>query len=144
MATKITTKKTSKIIFTILILALIGWFLKDTFNQSGIEDLKGGFVERAKYRNENNTGPIQRIYVVTVKDTAAANLIEYGNLMPHSKYGNTKVYFFKEGNSFPSKLFPGNQNFDNQYNTLYYAVYEKGAMGNFGLIKNSNLANPTY
>lgn len=137
MATERTSKKTSKIIFTILILALIGWFLKDTFTQSGIEDLKGGFVERAKYRNENNTGPVQRIYAVTVKDTAGANLIEYGNLMPHSKYGNTKVYFFKEGNSFPSKLFPGNQNFDSQYNTSYYALYEKGAMGNFGLSKNN-------
>jgi len=137
MATQTASKKTFKIIFTILIFALIGWFIKDTFTQSGIEDLKGGFVERAKYRNENNTGPIQRIYAVTVKDTAGANLIEYGNLMPHSKYGNTKVYFFAAGSPFPSKLTPGNQNFDQQYNTSYYAVYEKGAMGNFGLSKNN-------
>lgn len=130
-------KKTSKLIFTILILTLIGWFLKETFTQSGIEDLKGGFIERAKYRNDNNTGPIQRIYAVTVKDTTGANLIEYGNLMPHSKYGNTKVYFFKEGNPVPLKLFPGAVNFDQQYNKSYYAIYEKGAMGNFGLIKNN-------
>lgn len=124
-----------KLVLIVFILALIGWMLKDTFTQSGIEDLKGGFVEVGSYRNENNTGPVQRIYSVTVKDTALAQLKEYGDLMPHNKYGNTKVYYFLEGKEVPSKLSPGDINFDTKFNNNCFALYEKSAMGNVGLIK---------
>ena len=96
----------------------------------------GGFEEVASYRNQNNTGPVQRIYAISVKDTAAAELIKYGNLKPHSKYGNTKVYFFVKGAQIPTQLTPGQINFDEKYNSSCFAVYEKSAMGNFGLIKN--------
>ena len=120
---------------TLLAIALIGWMLKDTFTQSGIEDLKGGFTEVANYRNENNTGPVQRIYAVTVKDTTAAQLKEYGDLMPHTKYGNTKVYYFFEGKATPKQLIPGDVNFDTQFNINCFALYEKSAMGNVGLLK---------
>lgn len=129
-------KKNSKIIFIILIVALIGWLVKDTFTQSGIEDLKGGFTEIASYRNENNTGPVQRIYAVTVKDTVGAKLIDYGNLMPHNKYGNTKVYYFLEGAINPTSLMPGDVNFEVKYNSSCFALYEKSAMGNYGLVSN--------
>lgn len=129
-------KQSTKIIFTLLVLALVGWILKDTFTQSGIEDLKGGFTQKASYRNENNTGPIQRIYAVAVKDTTGAELVKYGNLMPHNKYGNTKVYFFLADGQIPSQLFPGTENFDKQYQASCYALYEKGAMGNFGVSRN--------
>lgn len=124
-----------KIGIALFVIALIGWMLKDTFTQSGIEDLKGGFTEVASYRNENNTGPVQRIYVVTVKDTTAAQLQEYGDLMPHTKYGNTKVYYFFEGKLAPTSLEPGDINFDNKFNKNCFALYEKSAMGNVGLIK---------
>ncbi|RYD75595.1 MAG: hypothetical protein EOP53_16215 [Sphingobacteriales bacterium] len=117
-------------------LVLTAWFLKDTFNQSTVEDLKGGFKEISKYRNENNTGPIQRIYAVAVTDTTNAQLLDYGNFMPHSKYGNTKVYYFLANGDVPSTLIPGDVNFDAKYNANCFAVYEKSAMGNFGLIKN--------
>ena len=110
--------------------------IKDTFTQSGIDDLKGGFQEKATYRNENNTGPVQRIYAVTVKDTTGAQLIDYGNLMPHTKYGNTKVYFFLAGADVPTALVPGDINFDAKYNPSCFALYEKSAMGNVGLIRN--------
>ena len=119
----------------LLAIALIGWMLKDTLTQSGIEDLKGGFTEVANYRNENNTGPVQRIYAVTVKDTTAAQLKEYGDLMPHTKYGNTKVYYFFEGKATPKQLIPGDVNFDTQFNANCFALYEKSAMGNVGLLK---------
>ena len=129
-------QKKQSIFLVIIILFLVGWMVKDTFTQSGIEDLKGGFVEVAKYRNENNTGPVQRIYAVKVKDTSNAQLIDYGNLMPHNKYGNTKVYFFFREDNAPSVLSPGDVNFDSKYNSSCFALYEKSAMGNFGLIKN--------
>lgn len=124
-----------KLSIALFVIVLIGWMLKDTFTQSGIEDLKGGFKEVASYRNENNTGPVQRIYAVTVTDTSAAQLEAYGNLMPHTKYGNTKVYFFLAGKGTPSNLSPGDINFDAQFNSNCFVLYEKSAMGNVGLIK---------
>ncbi|SOD11257.1 hypothetical protein [Pedobacter xixiisoli] len=124
-----------KIGIALFILALIGWMLKDTFTQSGIEDLKGGFKEVTSYRNENNTGPVQRIYAVTLTDTLAAQLKEYGDLMPHNKYGNTKVYYFLAGKEVPSSLSPGDINFDLRFNKNCFALYEKSAMGNVGMIK---------
>lgn len=120
----------------LLILGLIGWIIKDTFTQSGIKELKGGFTEVTSYRNANNTGPVQRIYVVSVKDSTKAQLMEYGNLMPHTKYGNTKVYYFLAHSSIPTKLFPGDVNFDPSFNKFCFALYEKSAMGNVGLVKN--------
>ncbi len=125
----------TKAFLAVFIIFLIGWMLKDTFTQSGIEDLKGGFAEVATYRNDNNTGPVQRIYAVTVKDTTGAQLKAYGELMPHTKYGNTKVYFFLEGSDVPEKLSPGDVNFEPKYNSSCFALYEKSAMGNVGLIK---------
>ena len=102
--------------------------VKDTFNQPGIEDMKAGFKEIVKYRNDNNTGPVQRIYVVTVKDTVWKELEDYGNLMPHTKYGNTKVYFFMQNANVPQSLQPGEVNFDPGFNKDCIALYEKSAM----------------
>lgn len=125
-----------RLFLTFITLIVIALIFNVVFTQSGIEDLKGGFVEVAQYRNENNTGPVQRIYAVTVKDTTGAQLIDYGNLMPHNKYGNTKVYFFLSRADAPSTLTPGDINFDVKYNPSCFALYEKSAMGNFGVIKN--------
>jgi len=113
----------------VAIVALILFFVvKDTFNQPGIKDMKAGFQEVAKYRNANNTGPVQRIYIVTVKDSIWKEIADYGNLMPHTKYGNTKVYFFMENSHAPNELQPGEINFDPQYNPSCIALYEKSAM----------------
>lgn len=130
------TKKKLNTLVIILITAILIWLVKDIFIQKNITDLKGGFTEIASYRNENNTGPIQRIYSVRVKDTTQAELEAYGNFMPHTKYGNTKVYFFKEGSATPTSLFPGEVNFDSIYAKNCFALYEKSAMGNFGVILN--------
>lgn len=121
---------------------IITWLIKDTFTQRNVTDLNGSFTQKASYRNENNTGPIQRIYSVTVRDIANAEFETYGNLMPHSKYGNTKVYFFKEGEASPTKLYPGNLNFDPVFKKNCIAVYEKSAMGNFGVILNPFIQKP--
>ncbi|SMC51747.1 hypothetical protein [Pedobacter nyackensis] len=122
-------------VLAVLILALIIWMVKGTFMQPGVNDLKGGFKEIAHYRNENNTGPIQHVFSVTVKDTTAAEMELYGNFMPHHKGGNTKVYFFLEGTEVPDKLYAGKVNFDPQYNQNCIALYEKTAMGNTSMEK---------
>jgi len=110
------------------ILVLVFLIVKDVFDQPGIEDMKAGFKEVAKYRNANNTGPVQRIYVVTVKDSIWKEMEDYGNLMPHTKYGNTKVYFFMQNGNIPNTLQPGEVNFDPQFNKNCIALFEKSAM----------------
>jgi len=111
-----------------VVLVLVFFMVKDTLNQPGIEDMKAGFKEIVKFRNANNTGPVQRIYVVTVKDTVWQELEDYGNLMPHTKYGNTKVYFFLEGSNVPKSLQPGDVNFSPVFNKFCVALFEKSAM----------------
>ncbi len=108
---------------------LILYFIYDSFSQPGVSDLKGNFKEVAMYRNENNTGPIVRVYAVTVADTLWDEMRKYGDYMPHTKYGNTKVYFFLQGKPAPQQVFAGQENFDPQYRAGTLASYEKDAMG---------------
>jgi hypothetical protein len=117
-----------KHILLIATAALILWFIYDSFSQPGPQDLKGDFREVAMYRNENNTGPIVRIYAVTVADTLWEEMQQYGEYMPHTKYGNTKVYFFPKDKPAPTEVYPREGNFDQQYRPNTVAVYEKDAM----------------
>lgn len=121
--------KKTNIFLAILVLFLVVWMLKGTFFQPGAGDLKAGFKEIAKYRNENNTGPIQYVFTVIVKDTIWSEMETFGNYKPHHKGGNTKVYYFMEGASVPNQLSPGNVNFDSSFNTGCVGLYEKSATG---------------
>lgn len=127
--------KKFNILLGIAVLVLVGWMIKGTFTQPGIDGLKGDFKEVAHYRNDNNTGPIQYVFSVTVKDTVWSEMETFGNFKPHHKGGNTKVYFFIEGTPVPDKLFPGKVNFDPQYNKSCIALYEKTAMGNTSIVR---------
>ncbi|WP_162052890.1 hypothetical protein [Pontibacter pamirensis] len=117
-----------KYILIALSAVLVIWFIYDSFSQPGPQDLAGDFKEVAMYRNENNTGPIVRIYAVTVADTLWEEMQTYGEFMPHTKYGNTKVYFFLKDSPAPEEVFPGEPNFAQQYQEYNVAVYEKDAM----------------
>ncbi len=117
-----------KTILLAISAALILWFIYDSFSQPGPQDLEGDFKEVAMYRNENNTGPIMRIYAVTVADTLWEQMQAYGEFMPHTKYGNTKVYFFLEGQPAPTQVAPGPENIAPIYQPHAVAVYEKDAM----------------
>jgi hypothetical protein len=128
-------KNRTNIYLGIGVFLLIGWMLKGTFFQPGIDDLKGEFKEVTHYRNENNTGPVQYVFIVTVKDTTSAELESYGNFKPHHKGGNTKVYFFLAGTPTPAKAFSGKVNFDPTFNSSCIALYEKSAMGNTSVVK---------
>lgn len=125
----------TNIALSILVLVLVAWMVKGTFSQPGIEDLKSGFKEVAKYRNENNTGPIHYVFSVTMKDTISKEMLTYGNFQPHHKGGTTKVYFFLEGSKVPQQLTAGQLNFDPSYNPGCIAVYEKSPIGNVSLVK---------
>jgi hypothetical protein len=127
--------KKTNIFLMVLVLALVIWMLKGTFFQPGTGDLKGGFKEVAKYRNENNTGPVQYIFAVSVKDTVWAEMETYGNYKPHFKGGITKVYYFLEGTAVPNELTAGEVNFDPSFNAGCIGRYEKSAMGNTSIIR---------
>src|SRR5688572_20999579 len=121
--------KRTKLILVAIVIALVGYFIYDATSLPGVGDLKGEFEEVAFYRNENNTGPIVRIYAVTVTDTLFKEMEKYGSLMPHTKYGTTMVYFFRKNRPYPSEVFPGTTNFSNRFKPFVIARYEKDAMG---------------
>lgn len=116
------------IILTLFLIVLL-WMVTDVLMQPGIRDLKGEFKELAFVRNEQNTGPVVRIYAVSVKDTLWGEMQKYGNFMPHNKYGNTKVYFFLNNTPAPNQLLLENGHFGSEYKNYCIGVYEKNAMG---------------
>lgn len=119
--------KRKHLIGIVVVLVLL-WIIGNSLSQPGINDLSGDYKEVALYRNENNTGPVVRIYAVTTSDTLWAEMEQYGNFMPHTKYGTTRVYFFPEGTPVPDKLVPGDDNFAASLRPYCLAVYEKDAM----------------
>ncbi len=119
----------------LIILGVVVLVLWNMLSINGIGDLKGDFKELAVYRNENNTGPVVRIYAVSVADTLWDEMDKYGALMPHTKYGNTKVYFFMAGAPVPSEVQPGASPFDPSFRESCLAVFEKESMGNTTLIR---------
>ncbi len=85
--------KIGKIIFLIGI-ALFLSIIYITFNQPGEERYAVEFKEIDFLRNENNTGPINRIYAIYVQDSAWQDMASYAASKPYTKYGSTKVFFF--------------------------------------------------
>ncbi|WP_304516469.1 hypothetical protein [Cecembia rubra] len=128
----------NRFVFYSLILIVVGvvaWIISDTISQPGISDLKGEFKEMAFYRNENNTGPIKRIYAVYTSDTTWTEMKAYGGYMPHTKYGNTKVYFFNSLDHTPKFLKPEAPHFDAAWKEYCIGMYEKSAMGQENFIR---------
>ncbi|MCX2738709.1 hypothetical protein [Pontibacter anaerobius] len=124
-----------KHILIALSIALIGWFIYDTLSIPSVDDLEGDFKEVAMYRNENNTGPVVRIYAVTVEDTLWQQMQAYGDYMPHTKYGNTKIYYFLNNKPFPTEVYPGESNFEARFQEFAVARYEKDAMGQVSFVR---------
>jgi hypothetical protein len=113
----------------IVITLIIFWIISESLTQPSISDLEGEFVEMAKYRNENNTGPVIRIYAVYSADTLWEEMKKYGDFMPHTKYGNTKVFFFADKTYGPDVVRPSEPYFDSNFHDNCLAQYEKTAMG---------------
>lgn len=118
-----------KYILGAIFALLIIYILYDSFSQPTTADLKGNFKEVAIYRNENNTGPVVRIYAVTVQGSPWDEMQKYGELMPYTKLGTTTVYFFDENKPAPTKVNPGNENFDGEFKQSCVALYQKDMNG---------------
>lgn len=124
-----------KTIFFALVAAIFAYIVWDSMSQPGKENLSGDFKELAFYRNEQNTGPIMRVYAATVGDTLWNQMEEYGNYMPHNKYGNTKVYFFLNDGSVPENISLEEGNLEPEFYPYCIASYEKASMGQVMLVK---------
>ncbi len=123
--------KTSTLFYVIvtIVIGLAIWMVIDAGSQPGLGDIKVEFEEKASYRNENNTGPVQRIYAVWMAEADWDEMKRYGELMPHTKYGNTKVFFFLDKNNTPTKVFPDEPYYDASLAPYCVAIFEKKAMG---------------
>lgn len=125
--------KNKKNLLLLIIGLIIGYIVYDSTSQPTVADLQGGFKEVAMYRNPNNTGPIVRVYAVSVRDTRSKDMRKYGELMPYTKYGTTTVYFFDAAKPFPNDLTASEPHFDPKFSPNCLAVYRKDANGQVSL-----------
>lgn len=117
---------------SVLIIIAIIW---NTLTEPGIKDLKSDFKEVAFIRNEQNTGPVMRIYAVSLKTENWEEMEQYGNYMPHTKYGTTRIYFFLNNGEIPEELNLGEVNIPERYKKNCIAVYEKDGMSQSSIRK---------
>ena len=97
--------------------------------QPGVNDLAGDFKEIAASQNENNTGPVNRVYIVTLSDTLWTEMETYGNYMPYAKLGTTTVWFFKNDAPFPTRVEQAEVPFSANYQQACIGRYHKNNMG---------------
>lgn len=112
--------------FGIVLLAMLAIILFDSTLLTNAEKIRGGFTETAFSRNENNSGPVIRLYAVKVDSPAVADYEGYGNSMPHTEHGTTKIFFF-EGEA-PEDLQLDAPHYDTaRYRAIW--VFQKNAVG---------------
>lgn len=118
----------TRTILLILVVVAAAYFIIDSVTQPNTKTLPGNFRETAMYRNPNNTGPVVRIYAVTVEDTLWNEMERYGQMMPYTKYGTTTVYFFKNGGPSPAELDATPSHFGSKYQKNCLGKFHKDAM----------------
>jgi len=124
-------KSTKFIYYTIAVIVavLVIMIAKESFFQPGMERFSGKYRELGTYRNENNTGPVIRIYAVKALDPDSAWMEEYGNSLPHTKYGRTMVFFFGDEIDEDISLSLKEPHFAEGLKSHVIASYEKTPMG---------------
>ena len=129
--------KTKRVVLGAVVIIALVLVLWNVFTQPGPADLKGNFRQVAFIRNEQNTGPVMRVYAVTVTDTLWKEMTDYGNFMPYNKYGNTRVYFFLNKNPYPKQvtISSNSNNFDSKFNNYCIGLYQKDVMSQVSLKK---------
>ena len=118
------------LLLSVLIIIAIIW---NAITEPGIKDLKSDFKEVAFIRNEQNTGPVIRIYAVSLNSENWKEMEQYGNYMPHTKYGTTRIYFFLNKSELPDELNFGEINIAEQYKKNCIALYEKDGMSQISM-----------
>lgn len=112
-----------------LILGIVLLLVARDLLLQGQASFETNFVEILSYRNPNNTGPVHRIYVVSVSEENWDEMLQYGSRSPHSKYGMTTLYFFHKNDPLPTKINPIDPHFEANFEQHCLARYQKQAMG---------------
>lgn len=113
-----------------MVLVLLVQIVRTSFSNPGMERFSGDFEELAFYRNENNTGPILRVYAIRIKnDVSSENMREFADAQPHTKYGRTLVYFFSSDLTEKLSLSSTEPYFPSEFEVFLLAKFEKTPMG---------------
>lgn len=120
--------------FLIVIIGFISAIVINMLMTDTIHSIDGGFEEMAFTRNENNTGPVHRLYAFSLADTLWKNMQQHADLLPHTKYGSTEVYYFVN----PDKTSPIKLDLKNSANSAFdkgacVAYLKKDGMGKVSL-----------
>lgn len=125
--------KRNKLIFYLLgfiVSILLVQIVRSSFSNRGTERFAGDFEELAFYRNENNTGPVLRIYAVrSMHNNSPEHMREFAEAQPHTKYGRTLVFFFSEELDQQVNLSPKEPYFPEELQRHLLASFEKTPMG---------------
>lgn len=117
------------ILLGITVLIVLGVIVTESFSEQGIAAYQDQFEEVGYYRNENNTGPVLRIYVYQTQVEDQEVLKSFADLLPHTKYGRTLVFFVHESVKAPVALSPESPHFPASMSPSIFAKYEKTPMG---------------
>ena len=112
-----------------IVLGVLGLIVKESFSGKGVADYQDQFEEIGYFRNENNTGPILRVYAFRTKEQDPEVLKSFADLLPHTKYGRTIVFFVAESWKDPVVLSPESPYFPEPLRPHLFAKYEKTPMG---------------
>ena len=117
------------ILLGITVFIILGVIVKESFSEQGIAAYQDQFEEVGYYRNENNTGPVLRIYAYRTLVEDPEVLKSFADLLPHTKYGRTLVFFVGESWKEPVVLSPDSPYFPKLLRSHLFAKYEKTPMG---------------
>lgn len=124
--------KRNKVIFYLIgfvVLILLVQIIRSSFSNPGAQAFEGKFEEAGFYRNENNTGPVVRVYAIRVLDTEIEWMREFAEAQPHTKYGRTLVFFFSPDLKQKVELSPQEPFFSAELQPYLLAKFEKTPMG---------------
>lgn len=112
----------------LIVLIVVYIVISDSSLLTNTKEIRGSFTETAFSRNENNAGPVIRVYAVKVDSPLVADFEAYGNSMPHTEHGITKIFFFDTRKGSPQELSLDPPHYDTaRYEALW--VYQKNAVG---------------
>ncbi|GAA0880703.1 hypothetical protein GCM10009119_36730 [Algoriphagus jejuensis] len=124
--------KSNRVIFYLLgfiVLILLVQIVRSSFSNPGTKAFEGKFEELGFYRNENNTGPVLRVYAIRALDTDIQWMREFADAQPHTKYGRTLVFFFTSDIDEKVSLSPQEPFFPEELQPYLLAKFEKTPMG---------------
>lgn len=112
-----------------VVLIILFQIVSSSLSQPGLQQFEGKYEEIGFYRNENNTGPVFRIYAIRVLDSDPAWMKDFADAQPHTKYGKTLIFFFSDQLNQKVELSHQEPYFSQDFRDFLLAEYEKTPMG---------------